>query len=71
MIAYRRTSGPRLPRFRAEATGIWPTWPSLIAQLVLSLVYISGAVYVFVLKPRLARRSATPRVTGGRVAPVA
>lgn len=71
VIAYRRTSGPRLPIFLAEATGIWPTWPSLIAQLVLSLVYISGAVYVFVVKPRLARRSATPRVAGGRVAPVA
>lgn len=71
VIAYRRTSGPRLPIFLAEATGIWPTWPSLIAQLVLSLVYISGAVYVFVVKPRLARRPTTPRVTGGSIAPAA
>jgi high-affinity iron transporter len=56
VIAYSRTSGPRLPIFLAEATGIWPTVPSLVAQLALSAVYISGAVYVFVVKPRLAKR---------------
>jgi high-affinity iron transporter len=71
VIAYRRTSGPRLPIFLAEATGIWPTWPSLIAQVVLSLVYVSGAVYVFVVKPRLARRPATPRIPGGSIASAA
>lgn len=58
VIAYRRTSGPRLPIFLAEATGVWPTKPSLIAQAALTMVYLSGAVYVFVVKPRRARRPA-------------
>ncbi len=56
VIDYRRTSGPRLPIFLAEATGVWPTLPSLIGQAVLSFVYLAGAMYVFVIKPRLALR---------------
>ncbi len=63
VIAFRRTSAPRLPIFLAEATGIWNTLPSLLAQAALSLIYISGAVYVFVVKPRLARRP-TNRTAG-------
>ncbi len=58
VIAFNRTAGPRLPIFLAEATGIWPTVPSIVAQLALSSVYISGAIYVFVMKPRLAKRPA-------------
>ncbi len=66
VIAFHRTSGPRLPIFLAEATGIWPTVPSLVAQVALSLVYVSGAVYVFIVKPRRAVRPVTarPRVAG-------
>jgi high-affinity iron transporter len=60
VIAYRRTSAPRLPIFLAEATGVWPTVPSLVAQLALTLVYLGGAVYVFVVKPRRSRRPARP-----------
>jgi high-affinity iron transporter len=63
VIAYRRTSGPRLPIFLAEATGVWPTLPSLLAQVALTLVYLSGAVYVFVIKPRRARATVRPRST--------
>jgi high-affinity iron transporter len=62
VITFSRTSGPNLPIFLAEATGIWPTMPSLVAQIVLVSVYVLGALYAFVLKPRLAR---APR---GRVA---
>ena len=65
VLDYRRTSGPRLPIFLAEATGVWPTWPSLIGQLALSLVYLSGALYVFVVKPRLALRPRRPVATVG------
>ena len=65
VLDYRRTSGPRLPIFLAEATGVWPTWPSLIGQLALSLVYLSGALYVFVVKPRLASRPRRPVATVG------
>jgi high-affinity iron transporter len=55
VITFSRTSGPNLPIFFAEATGIWPTKPSLVAQGVLVTVYVLGALYAFVLKPRLAR----------------
>ena len=55
VITFSRTSGPNLPIFLAEATGIWPTMPSLVAQIVLVTVYVLGALYAFVLKPRLAR----------------
>jgi len=69
VITFRRTSGPRLPIFLAEATGVWPTWPSLLAQLGLATIYIGGAVYAFVIKPRLGARPArrtppSPRATG-------
>ena len=56
VITYRRTSGPRLPIFLAEATGIWPTVWSLLAQALLAAVYVFGAGYYFVLRPRLASR---------------
>ena len=56
VLTFRRTSAPRLPIFLAEATGVWNTVPSLVAQAALSLIYIAGAVYVFIVKPRLARR---------------
>jgi hypothetical protein len=40
----------------SEATGLWPTVPSLLGQAALTLVYLGGAAYVFVVKPLLARR---------------
>lgn len=58
VLTFRRTTAPRLPIFLAEATGIWNTVPSLLAQALLALIYLSGALYVFVMKPRLARRPA-------------
>jgi high-affinity iron transporter len=54
VITYRRTSGPRLPIFLAEATGIWPTVPSLVAQVALASIYVLGALYVFVVRPGIA-----------------
>jgi high-affinity Fe2+/Pb2+ permease len=56
VLTFRRTSGPRLPIFLAEATGIWPTVWSLMAQAILASVYVFGAFYQFVLRPRLANR---------------
>lgn len=58
VITFRRTSGPRLPIFLAEATGVWPTVWSLLAQALLATVYVFGAFYQFVLRPRLANRPA-------------
>lgn len=63
VLTYRRTSSPRLPIFLSEATGIWPTVPSLVGQAALTLVYLFGAAYVFVIKPRLARRASTSMQT--------
>jgi high-affinity iron transporter len=68
VITYRRTSGPRLPIFLAEATGIWPTVPSLVAQIGLTSIYVLGAVYTFVLRPRLVRRQRSPRGQGAPAA---
>lgn len=56
VITYRRTSGPRLPIFLAEATGVWPTVPSLLAQAGLATIYLGGALYVFVVKLALGNR---------------
>ena len=53
-------AGPALPIFVAEATGYWPTLQVVVAQFALAFVYIAGAIYVFVVKPRLARRAARP-----------
>ena len=67
VITYRRTGGPRLPIFLAEATGIWPTAPSLVAQIVLTLVYVGGAVWVFAIRPKLAMARPTgPTGPAGR-----
>jgi hypothetical protein len=63
VITYRRTAGPRLPIFLAEATGVWPTLWSLIAQVALAGIYVLGAVYQFVIKPRLADRPSRRLVT--------
>ena len=68
VITYRRTDGPRLPIFLAEATGVWPTVPSLVAQITLSLIYICGALYVFVVRPRIGARQQVPRGHGAPAA---
>ncbi len=52
---------PRMPIFLAEATGYWPTVQTVAAQFTLAMVYLIGAVYMFVVKPQLARRAARPR----------
>ncbi len=60
LIAYHRLdSWPRLPIFLAQVTGYWPTVQSVVAQLSLSAIYIAGAVYVFVIKPRRTRAMTT------------
>jgi high-affinity iron transporter len=61
-IPYTPLAGwPRMPIFLAEATGYWPTVQTVAAQFTLAAVYLLGAVYVFVVKPQLARRAARPR----------
>jgi len=47
---------PSLPIFLAQATGYYPTLPSVLAQVLLTLIYIVGGVYTFVIAPRRRRR---------------
>jgi high-affinity iron transporter len=55
VITYHRLNGwPRLSIFLAEATGYWPTLPSVLAQIALTLIYAMGALYTFVVRPRRA-----------------
>ena len=48
----RIDSLPHLPIFLAQATGYSPTQETIFAQALLSLVYISGAIWVFGIRPR-------------------
>jgi len=63
LIAYHRLDDwPHLPIFLSQVTGYWNTLQSIVAQIVLSLIYILGALYVFVIKPR-RQRAKTPPVS--------
>jgi high-affinity iron transporter len=46
---------PRLQIFLAQATGYYPTAQGVVAQGVLTAVYVMGAVYMFVIRPRRGR----------------
>ena len=54
----------RLPIFLAQATGVWPTVQTMAAQALLSAVYLAGALYMFVIKPRRDRAAAQPAQAG-------
>lgn len=56
---------PRLPIFLAQLTGWYPTRETILAQAGLSLIYILGAVWTFVIMPRRRPKTtaATPDVT--------
>ena len=47
---------PRLPIFMSELLGIYPTVQTLVAQLVLIVVYVIGGLYVGLIAPRRAAR---------------
>ena len=56
LIAYHRLdSWPHIPIFLSQVTGYWNTVQSIVAQIILSLIYIGGAAYVLLIKPRRAR----------------
>ncbi len=58
---HRWPDWPRAPIFLSQSLGYWPTRETITAQAVLTAVYVLGAVYAFVLRPRL-RRSTSPAV---------
>jgi high-affinity iron transporter len=51
---------PHLPIFLAQATGYSPTQETILAQALLSAVYIGGAIWVFGIRPRRQRATASP-----------
>jgi high-affinity iron transporter len=51
---------PNLPIFLAQATGYYPTLPSVVAQAILLTIYALGAVYMFLVRPR--RRASKERL---------
>jgi high-affinity iron transporter len=57
-------SSPRLPVFLAELTGIHPTREGIALQVVMLLVFVLGAAYVFAWQPaRRKRRQETAAAT--------
>ncbi|MCU1496288.1 MAG: iron permease [Acidimicrobiales bacterium] len=54
---HRWTDWPQAPIFLAQSLGYWPSRETLSAQLALSIVYLAGALYMFVIRPRRHRGS--------------
>jgi high-affinity iron transporter len=48
----RWTDWPRAPIFLSQALGYWPSRQTITAQLVLIAIYVLGAIYMFVVRPR-------------------
>jgi high-affinity Fe2+/Pb2+ permease len=55
---HRWPSWPRAPIFLAQSLGYWPSRETLGAQFGLIAVYVLGAAYLFVLRPRMRRSGA-------------
>ncbi|MGH3872784.1 MAG: FTR1 family iron permease [Pseudonocardiaceae bacterium] len=51
------TGWPRAPIFLSQALGYWPSAQTLIAQAVLTAVYLLGALWLLMLRPRRAREA--------------
>ena len=63
VLDFHRLSGwPRLPIFLAQTTGYRPTLEVVLAQAALTVVYLIGALYMFVIRPR-RQRGARPTVS--------
>ncbi len=52
---HRLPTWPRPPIFLSQATGYWPTRETVVAQAALIVVYLVGAFYMFVIRPRRHR----------------
>ena len=50
---HRWPSWPRTPIFLSQALGYWPSRETFSAQAALIAIYIAGAFYLFVVRPRL------------------
>jgi high-affinity iron transporter len=62
VISFTRIDSlPHLPIFLAQATGYSPTQETIIAQALLSAVYIGGAIWVFGIRPIRQRGAPTSK----------
>jgi high-affinity iron transporter len=57
---HRWPDWPRAPIFLSQSLGYWPSRETISAQLALITVYLLGALYVFVIRPRLRPASPSP-----------
>lgn len=60
---HRWADWPSLHIFAAQSLGYWPSRETILAQLALTLVYLGGAVWVFIVQPR---RNASVVAVAGR-----
>jgi hypothetical protein len=63
---------PRAPIFLSQALGYWPSRETVLTQVALAAVYVTGAVYMFGLRGRSHRPSAPTKeqpVPAGASAP--
>jgi high-affinity iron transporter len=49
---HRWSDWPRAPIFVSQAVGWWPSRETFVAQATLILIYVVGALYMFVIRPR-------------------
>ena len=67
----RWSSWPKAPIFLSQSLGYWPSRETITAQAVLIAIYVAGALYMFVVRPRRRTNSVEPSPSGGEVgAPV-
>lgn len=59
---HRWPGWPRLPIFLSQSIGYWPSRETLTAQGVLTLVYLLGTLYVFVIRPRRRQTQESARL---------
>jgi high-affinity iron transporter len=64
---HRWPDWPRAPIFLSQSLGYWPSRETIVAQAILIGTYLSGALYVFVVRPR-GRRAAPPPAPSPRPA---
>jgi high-affinity iron transporter len=52
---HRWSDWPRAPIFLSQSLGYWPSRETITAQAALTAIYLAGALYLFVLRPRRRR----------------
>jgi high-affinity iron transporter len=67
---HRWADWPRAPIFLSQSLGYWPSRETIVAQAALAAIYVAGALYLFVLRPRRQRKAIAPASSAPTSAPV-